>query len=269
LPHKYFQIDGVATYVHHTGATTLPGRPPAIAQGEAVVCLHGAGGNGQLFAGLMTGLEASHSVIAFDQPGHGRSGSLDSLADIGRMADFTGKLLDALELDSAVLVGHDMGAAVAIRCALDRPASVRALVLCSAGDRFDVSVETLELARRVRDGKERRPFDASVFSKKTSPDVMKQAFMEGMKTDPRATYGDLVACSQWADADRLGEIGAATTVIHGDDDHEWLKTRAAALATAIPGAVLDTIPDAGHSLLLEAPVPLAQKIGACLGGLSS
>ncbi len=24
MPHKYFCIDGVATYVHHTGATTLP-----------------------------------------------------------------------------------------------------------------------------------------------------------------------------------------------------------------------------------------------------
>lgn len=269
MPHKYFQIDGVATYVHHTGKTTLPGRPPAIEQGVAIVCLHGAGGHGQLFAGVMTGLEASHTVIAFDQPGHGRSGSLDSLADIGRMADFTGQLLDALELDRAVLVGHDMGAAVAIRCALDRPASVHALVLCSAGDRFELSDEALDLARRVRDGKERRAFDASVFSKKASPDVMKQAFMEGLKTDPRATCGDLVACAQWADADRLGEIGAPTFVIHGTDDHAWLKARAAALAKAIPGALLDTIPDAGHSLLLEAPVALAERIGARLGGVPS
>ncbi len=267
MPHKYLQIDGVATFVHHTGATTLPGRPPAIERGEAVVCLHGAGGNGHLFAGLMSGLEACHGVIAFDQPGHGRSGGLDSLADIGRMADFTGHLLDVLELESAVLVGHDMGAAVAIRCALDRPASVRALVLCSAGDRFEIPGAALEQARRVRDGKERRAFDASVFSKKASPDVMKQAFLEGMKTDPRASYGDLVACTGWADAARLGRIDVPTWVIHGDDDHDWLKARAAALAAAIPGAVHDTIPDAGHSLLLEAPVPLARRIGACLEGL--
>lgn len=269
MPNKYLQIDGVATFVHHTGGTTLPDSPPVVERGEAVVCLHGAGGNGNLFADLMGELEKDHTLIAFDQPGHGRSGQLDSLGRIDRMAAFTLDLLDRLALGPVVLVGHDMGAAVALRCALERPKGVRALVICSAGDRFELPEETIDQMRRVRDGKERRPFDPGAFSKKTAPDVMKRAFMEGMKTDPRSTYEDLVACRDWDDAARLGEITVPTLVVHGEDDRDAVKTRAAALAERMPAAQLDIVAEAGHALLVEAPGPLAQRIRGFLGALSA
>lgn len=269
MPNKYLQIDGVATYVHHTGPTTLPEAPPVVEHGEAVVCLHGAGGNGNLFAELLGGLEQEHTLIAFDQPGHGRSGELDSLGEIGRMAAFTGRVLDALGLGPVVLVGHDMGAAVALRCALDRPEGVRALVVCSAGDRFELPDDVVEQMRRVRDGKERRPFDKGAFSSKAAPEIMKRAFMEGMKTDPRATFGDLVACREWSDAERLGSVAVPTLVVHGEDDREAVKTSAAALAERVPGARLETIPGAGHSLLIEAPGPLAERVRDFLAGLPS
>lgn len=267
MPSKYFQIDGVATFVHHTGRTTLPGAPPLVERGEAVLCLHGAGGNGHLFSGLIDGLEDGHTGIAFDQPGHGRSGGLDSLGGIDRMASFTLDLVDALGLERVVLLGHDMGAAVALRCALDRPAVVRALVVCSAGDCFEIGDATVEQMQRVRDGKERRSFDPSAFSKQASPDVMKRAFMEGLETDPRATWGDLVACQAWDDRDRLAGISAPTLVVHGEDDYAWVAASARSLAERLAAAELDTIASAGHSLLLEAPDPLAERVGRFLEAL--
>ena len=268
VSNKYFQIDGVATYVHHTGPTTLPEQPPRREHGEAIVCLHGEGGNGNVFAALMRELEASHTLIAFDQPGHGRSGQLDSLGAIDRMAAFTLAFCDKLGLDSVVLLGHAMGGAVGLRAALDRPGIVRALVVCSAGDGIDVPEATLTQAQRIRDGKERRAFDATAFSKNTSPDVMKQGFMEGLKTDPRATYGDLVACAEWDDTARLGEITAPTLVVHGDDDRSQVKARAERLVAAVPGAQHATIPSAGHSLPMEAPRGLGETVAQFLGGLS-
>jgi len=267
VPEKYFHIDGVATFLRHTGPTTLPGAPPAPAEGDTLVCLHGAGGNGHLFAGLEPGLAGEHAVIAFDQPGHGRSGELDSLGDVGRMAGFTLQLLDRLDLEQVVLVGHDMGAAVALQCALERPAAVRALVLCSAGDRFELPDATIDEMQRVRDGKARRPFDRSAFSEKTGPDVMKQAFMEGVKTDPRATFADLVACREWKGGERAGEVTVPALVVVGEDDWPWVQEAAGRLAERMPNAVLEPVPAAGHSLLLEAPGPLAERIRRFLAGL--
>jgi pimeloyl-ACP methyl ester carboxylesterase len=264
---KYYDIDGVATFTHHTGPTTLPGEPPAAGPGRSLVCLHGAGSNGHVFAGLLDGLEGQHRVVAFDQPGHGRSGQLDSLGDIGRMAAFTLSFLDALDLGPVVLLGHDMGAAVAMQCALDRPGCAEALILCSAGDRF-VLGESVDQARRVSEGKERRPFDPGAFSKKTEPSVMKSAFMEGMKTDPRATYGDLLACEAWDAAARLGELPHPAMVIHGEDEQEPVREAARSLADRLPAGSLRTVPGAGHTLPMEAPQAFADEVGHFLEELS-
>ena len=267
MPNKYLQIDGVATYVHHTGTTTLPGQPPRLEQGRSVLCLHGAGGNGHLFAELMSELGTAHTLIAFDLPGHGRSGSLDSLGSIEAMAEFTDQVLNALELESTVLVGHDMGSAIALHCASTRPARVEGLVVCSAGQGFSLPDTTVEQMRRVRDGKEKRPFDPAAFSKKTPPDIMKKAFMEGMKTDPRATFGDLVAYQQWNEVDQLSNITAPTLIVHGTDEREATRASAAALAEQIQHSQLEKIEDAGHSILMEAPSALAERIGDFLDGL--
>jgi pimeloyl-ACP methyl ester carboxylesterase len=264
VPNKYVQIDGLATFVHHTGPSTLPEAPPRLDRGKSVLCLHGAGGNGGLFSGVFDALSAEHSLVAFDQPGHGRSGGLDSLGSIDAMADFALALVAQLGLKNTILLGHDMGAAVALECALKSPGLFGGLVLCAAGDRFLLSEAALDQALRVSQGKERRPFDPTVFSPETSPDIMKKAFVEGLKTDPRATYGDLTACRDWDPGTRLAEVQCPARVIHGDGEIAWVKERAAALAQALPAGELETIPAAGHALLLECPEALGAQVGEFL-----
>ena len=155
-----------------------------------------------------------------------------------------------------------MGAAVALRLTLDAPDRVKALVLCAAGARSPYSPEALELARRVREGKERRPFDPTLFSSKTAPDVMRRTFMQGMKTDPRATHGDLVAFSEWDDTARLAEIDVPCLVAHGADEIEAVREGADQLEAALPRVTRTVLEDAGHALLFEAPGAVADAIDA-------
>jgi pimeloyl-ACP methyl ester carboxylesterase len=183
------------------------------------------------------------------------------------MADFTLALLDALDLDRVALLGHDMGGAVALRCALERPERVAGVIVCSAGDRFELAEEAAAAMQRVRDGKARRAFDPTIFAKKTGQDVMKQVFMEGLKTDPRATHGDLVACAAWDDRDRLADVKAPALVIHGDEDHAPVQTAARSLVDRLPSADLVTVPDAGHAILFEAPGALADRVRSFLEAL--
>ena len=267
MPKKYLQVGGFATYVQHTGPSTLPNRPPVQEAGETVVCLHGAGSHGEFFMETLGALEGRHGVIVFDQPGHGRSGSLDSLGSVQKMAEFTLELCDVLGLERPVLMGHDMGGAVALQMALNQPERFRALIVAACGGRIDVPDETLEQARRVSEGKERRPFDPSNFSSGTAPEVMKKAFMWGLKTDPRATYGDLLACRDWNVDEALGSIRIPTLVTHGSDEHEIIQTQAARLAETVPEARLEIIPGAGHALLPEAPETLANVVHTYLEGI--
>ena len=264
VPQKYVLIDGVATYLHHTGATTLPDTPPATSEGEVVLCLHGTGRHGGDFKPLLAALEAHHSPMAFDQPGHGRSGSLDSLGAIDRMRDFTRALAEKLALRPHVLVGHSLGGAVALDYALAHPADVRGLVIVSAGAGFSFSDELLENARLVTEGKRRRDFDPKAFAAGADPGVMRQAFMSGMKTDPRATYGDLLACADWQRRDDVARIETPTLVVHGDAEREPVIAEADRLVESLPNASKTVVAQAGEMLLYEQPAAVAAEVTAFL-----
>ncbi|MGH2900470.1 MAG: alpha/beta fold hydrolase, partial [Solirubrobacteraceae bacterium] len=144
MPQKYVRVDGVATFVHHVGPTTLPERPPVLSRGETLVCLHGAGGNGAVFSDLLTRLEPQHSPLAFDRPGHARSGGLDALPSVAAMAEFTRGLCAAFAIDTCVLLGGSMGGCIALETALVAPGLVRGLVLVGAGARCEISDAHLE-----------------------------------------------------------------------------------------------------------------------------
>lgn len=266
MPNKYFQIDGVATYVHHQGATTLPGVAPDLSRGELLLCLHGAGGNGAQFAPLAACLAAQHSPIAFDQPGHGRSGGLDSLGSIERMADFATSFADGLGLRPRVLLGHSMGGLVALQMALGSPASVRALVLVGSGAKIELPEQTLTQSRLVTEGKARRQFVKEIFSPKASPEVMRQSFMEDLKTDPRAAHGDLLAVQAFDVRSRLAQLKLPVLVVRGDA--ELLEAQSAELAEEIPGSRSVVIADAGHMLTMEQPEALGAAVEEFLKELS-
>jgi pimeloyl-ACP methyl ester carboxylesterase len=267
VPQKYFTIDGIATFVHHTGPTTLPEVVPDLSRGESLLCLHGAGGNGAVFNGFMESLSDAHSPLAFDQPGHGRSGSLDSLGSVPRMSAFTGALQAKLGIERAVLLGHSMGGAVALQRALDEPGSVRALVLVGSGAHFSIPDEFVEFTRRITEGKERRQFQREAYSPATPPEIMRRGFMEDMKTDPRATYGDVLAVREFDVTQRLADIAAPTLVIVGDSEMDFMREQADQLAERIPNARRIEIAKAGHMLPLEQPEAMAEAVASFLGEL--
>ena len=272
MPHKYFSIDGVATFVHHQGPTTLPDVPPALERGEAVLCLHGSGGNGNVFSGFSRALAESHSPLAFDMPGHARSGSLDGLGSVDRMAEFTIAFADKLALPvPRVLLGHSLGGAVAAEVALLAPDTVRALVICSTPIAFPAPDPLPDQVRLVTEGKARRNFDRGAYSEDTPNEIVFRGFGEDAKTDPRVLYGDLLAMRSWravGDLDRLAKIQAPTLVLYGEDESKDQIDGCQKLASVIPNARAQGIAKSGHMIALEQPGALAEAVSTFLGELS-
>lgn len=268
MPQKYVRVDGVATFVHHVGPTTLPERPPVLTRGETIVCLHGAGPSSAEFVDLLSRLEATHSPLAFDRPGHARSGGLDSLPSIASMSGFTRAFCAAFGIERCVLLGASMGGCIALETALTAPALVRALVLVAGRARFAAGAERLERLRLITEGKARREFDRSGYSPSATPDVMRRGFMEELKTDPRVLHGNMRALDGWSREADLARVACPTLVVVGEDDSEDVRAQAELLASRIPAARRVVIPKCGHRIALEQPEALADAVRDFLAGLA-
>jgi pimeloyl-ACP methyl ester carboxylesterase len=118
LTGRYVDVDGRRVHVVETG------------EGTPVVVLHGTGGQALFQRPLLERL-AGVRVIAPDRPGQGLSEPVELPRTGYRRAAvaWTERLLDALGLDAAALVGHSMGGLWSAWYALERPTRVSRLVL--------------------------------------------------------------------------------------------------------------------------------------------
>jgi pimeloyl-ACP methyl ester carboxylesterase len=103
-------------------------------QGPALLMLHGFPYSGHQFRHLVPGLVAAgYRVLVPDLPGVGDSetpADPERSTHVRRVGDLVG-LLDALDVPSAVLVGHDVGSTLSFAGAQMRPDRFRALALLS------------------------------------------------------------------------------------------------------------------------------------------
>jgi 3-oxoadipate enol-lactonase len=246
--------------VHHRGVSTLPGEPPEHSSGEIILCLHDAGGNGNAFSEVLDQLSASHTPVAYDQPGHARSAGLDSLGSLELMAEHAEQLCVELAAKRVVLVGDGLGAALAFEIAARGNIEVHGIVAFGDLDRdYDLSASISEL-EAITSGKARRQFDQSGYSPNVSVEAKTKSFTEWVKTDPRTTVEDLRALSNWDGENALSRITCPVLLLVGDHTEETQTVTTNSLALSLAKCEISTISDSGRRLLYEAPDQLADAV---------
>ena len=101
-----------------------------VGSGPPVIMLHGAQTylSADIFTDVMAPVaDGGFRVIAYDQPGFGLSGHPPDYALSYRLA-FVTRLMDALGIESAALVGHAQTGGMVLRLALRAPDRVTAVV---------------------------------------------------------------------------------------------------------------------------------------------
>ena len=264
---KYVTVNATAIHYFHGGASTLPSVVPDLAAGELLLFIHGAGSNGHTWHPQIEAFAGPHSPLALDFPGHGRSGGTEGLKSISAYCDCVAAFMQALRVRPCVLVGRSMGGAVAMELALSHPQQVRALVLVATAASFDLPQELLDTWKNVMLGRAQQPFTTDAFSPKADFAVMREAWIEQVKTDPRVRYFDLVACNQFDIRSRLGTIQQPTLVVAGRDDRLTPVGRAEELHERIAGSKLVVIEDAGHHVTNERPAEFNQAVSEFVKGL--
>lgn len=119
-------------YLYAGGGSTEPvdsAEPAGSSAREPLVLLHGWPQNNHCWRRVIPSLAATRPVIAPDLRGYGRTDKPTTGYDKRTMAADVSGLLRALGHERAIVVGHDRGARVAHRWALDRPDEVSRLVV--------------------------------------------------------------------------------------------------------------------------------------------
>jgi pimeloyl-ACP methyl ester carboxylesterase len=99
----------------------------------AVLAVHGITSNSHAWLALARELEGRASLAAPDLRGRGRSAGLPGPYCVAAYVRDLLAVLDRLEIEQTVAVGHSLGAYIVARLAADHPERVRAVVLVDGG----------------------------------------------------------------------------------------------------------------------------------------
>jgi magnesium chelatase accessory protein len=113
------------TWPHHTHSqfvrtADMRWHVQTLGQGPTVLLLHGTGASTHSWRALMPLLAAHFTVVAIDLPGHGFSSALQhQRPTLPAVAQAIARLLEQLNVQPQLWMGHSAGAAIAARCCID------------------------------------------------------------------------------------------------------------------------------------------------------
>ena len=248
-------------------------------RGPAVVLLHAFPLNASMWAAQREALSGAYRVICPDQRGFGGTPLYEhddpSLDDI---ADDVAAMLDKLKVERCVLGGLSMGGYVAMAFARRHPDRLRALVLAdtkASADPPEAAANRLRIAEEVvAAGHAKQLVDELLPKLVGTTTKERRALVLGrVKATVERAPLYAVAWAQRAMAarpesfDTLRAVAVPALVVVGEEDELSPPGDAAAMAAALPGATLVTVPAAGHLSAMEAPEEFNTALRGFLDGL--
>jgi pimeloyl-ACP methyl ester carboxylesterase len=225
---SYVQLPSLRTWYDERG------------EGEPLVLLHGGVVDARFFDKNIEPLAERFHVLALDLRGHGHTADVEGPFTYQALAQDTVDFLEAVVGGPAHLVGHSVGAGVALTVAVRRPDVVRQLVLISGAFHHDgqVGVDEIDVDQVVA-GFGASYGEVSPDGEEHYPVVVKKVVKMDLR-EPTMTASD------------LNGVASRTLVMAGDDDVITLE-HTLALYRGIPDAELAVVPGTSHFLLQEKP----------------
>tara|TARA_R110001583_G_scaffold194215_1_gene364619 strand:+ start:1921 stop:2742 length:822 start_codon:yes stop_codon:yes gene_type:complete len=244
--------------------------------GIPVILLHGIPTNSVMWRDIIPQLSKTHRVIAPDLLNYGQSTKPKSAdVSINAQRHMLVKLMTALGVRRADIVGHDIGGGVAQLIAVSYPEKIRKLVLMDSicfdswpipefeplqkpGAESEMSLD--DFLSMMRDF-----MPNGVFNKSVMTDELIDLYLAPWSTESgkRAFFRNLRRLNNeytQAIADELRHLPHQTLIMWGDKDPFQKPDYAPKLAETIPNAKLVWIKDAGHWLIDEKPAEIGKHL---------
>ena len=269
---EFVEVSGSRLYYYAAGSR---------GKGDPVIFIHGFPASSHLWRDVVPLVPAGHRMVVLDLLGYGRSDrpgtrELSIAAHAGRVL----ALMDALRIERAALVGHDLGGGIVQQLAVAHPDRIsRIALIASVG--FDAwPPPELKLARSALSFARRMPAKPLMSAlrralKGAYEDAERGARSVEMYLRPfqapggRETLLAHVAALDPAEtvalAPRLAQLDLPVAVIWGEDDPFLPLSLGQQLQRTIPGATLDVMAGVRHFPPETVPEGVGRVLAAWLG----
>jgi pimeloyl-ACP methyl ester carboxylesterase len=238
------EIDGrkIACWVNN--GSFLPDR-------KTLVFIHGSGGDHTNWIRQYTSMKNTFNIAVLDLPGHGRSEGPGE-QNVAAYVEWVKKIIDGLGIFNPLLIGHSLGAAIALGFIIRYDGSAAAVVPVGGGVKMPVNPLILE-------GLKQDP--ASIVGMAAKFSVAKQnrekflGLIAGslLRINPEILHGDFSACNDLDITEAVAGIRVPALVVCGAEDKMTPPSLSQFIRDCIPGARLALIEGAGHFVMMENP----------------
>lgn len=265
--------DRITRRVHLATGVTVPYLEQGDPQAAAVLLLHAWVESSACFDRLLQAVPPTLHVFAMDQRGHGDA---DKPADgyaLVNFADDIEAFMDAVGLQSAVLLGSSSGGYVAQQVAIQVPHRVAGLVLVGAPRSLQGRPAFADEVDRLTD-----PVDPTWVEESLTwfpsyhhvPDwYIKDRIHDGVRVPAHVWMAGLTGLTTAVPPSESGTITAPTLIIRGERDELLPPQDGYLLAAAIAGSRLVVYEDTGHLVLWEQPERVATDLADFVAGFST
>ena len=246
------------------------------ADGEPVLCVHGLGGWAENWSETLSALgDAGFRAVAIDLPGFGESDAAPRSSyfrgEEALYARLIPRMLDALGIGEAHVLGHSLGGAVAFMGTVSAPERVRSLTLVAPGGLgldlpWTLRLGSVPFVRALLRRGTRRAARAGLASCFRDPRRIPATLLEQCDRYARSSVPETFRVlqagvtlrglrrdirSEWLS--RAERYQGPVLVVWGEDDIVLPIAHARAATELFRRAALRTIPDAGHLVMVEQP----------------
>ena len=199
-----------------------------------------------------------YPTYALDLPGHGQSGGA-SQRSVDDYARSVAAFLDALDLKRVFLVGHSMGAGIALTLATERNPRLRAVAIVAGSSKLSVGPALLDGLQNS--------FEATVDSlvkyswHRNADDTFKQKGRQQLlESGQQVVHDDFFACSHYDVSDRIGNVEIPVLILAASADKMVPAEASETLAGTLKNAKFVALEDCGHYLQIEQTGRAAQAL---------
>jgi pimeloyl-ACP methyl ester carboxylesterase len=225
--------------------------------GPEVVLVHGFLGSSKIFKPLTKHLARQFSVTTIDLPGSAGSYDVPVPSSVKELSLMVADTIRSAGIDKCSILGHSLGAWVALELSLQLPTMLEKIVLYGGSpdgycpERFEPYENSIERIRTEGIKTFAANLAAEWFRLGKDDPLYPLALEAGIRSNEEAAIQHVMTWNQWVTRDRLHQVKTPTLIACGDSDRSTHPDLSIEMWNKISDSQLFIAPNSGHIVHLE------------------